>query len=94
MVMRAAVLRRHGAPREYGEHPVPEAGEGQALIPVTAAPVNPLDLLCASGTSYFGAPALPYVPGTQGVGNVAASQRITAGQRVWSACPRSRPGWR
>jgi NADPH:quinone reductase-like Zn-dependent oxidoreductase len=82
-VMHAAVLRRHGASPEYGEHPVPEAGEGQALIRVTAAPVNPLDLLCASGTSYFGAPALPYVPGTQGVGNVAASRRIAAGQRVW-----------
>jgi NADPH:quinone reductase-like Zn-dependent oxidoreductase len=84
--MRAAILRRHGEPPEYGEHPVPGAGEGQALIRVTAAPVNPLDLLCASGTSYFGAPALPYVPGTQGVGNVAASRRITVGQRVWFSC--------
>jgi NADPH:quinone reductase-like Zn-dependent oxidoreductase len=81
--MRAAVLRQHGAPPEYGEHPAPDAGEGQALIRVTAAPVNPLDLLCASGTSYFGVPALPYVPGTQGVGHVAASHRIAAGQRVW-----------
>jgi len=84
--MRAAVLRRHGEPPEYAEHPVPRAGEGQALIRVTAAPVNPLDLLCASGTSYFGVPALPYVPGTQGVGNVAASRRVATGQRVWFSC--------
>jgi len=50
---------------------------------VTAAPVNPLDLLCASGTSYFGAPGLPYVPGAQGVGVVAESDTLPAGQRVW-----------
>jgi NADPH:quinone reductase-like Zn-dependent oxidoreductase len=84
--MRAAVLRRHGERPEYTDHPVPGAGAGQALIRVAAAPVNPLDLLCASGTSYFGAPALPYVPGTQGVGNVAASRRLPAGQRVWFSC--------
>jgi NADPH:quinone reductase-like Zn-dependent oxidoreductase len=84
--MHAAVLRRHGEPPEYGSHPVPRAGQGQALIRVTAAPVNPLDLLCASGTSYFGVPALPYVPGTQGVGNVASSQRLPVGQRVWFSC--------
>ncbi len=61
--MRAAVLRQHGRPPEYGPHPSPRRVPGEALIRVTAAPVNPLDLLCASGTSYFGPPALPYVPG-------------------------------
>jgi len=84
--MRAAVLRQHGAPPEYGPHPVPRRGLGQALIKVTAAPINPLDLLCASGTSYFGAPALPYVPGAQGVGVVAESDTLPAGQRVWFSC--------
>jgi NADPH:quinone reductase-like Zn-dependent oxidoreductase len=81
--MRAAVLRRHGELPEFGSHPAPGRGPGQALIRVTAAPVNPLDLLCASGTSYFGAPALPYVPGTQGVGVVAEADSAPAGQRVW-----------
>jgi NADPH:quinone reductase-like Zn-dependent oxidoreductase len=84
--MRAAVLRRHGAPPEYGEHPVPRRGKGDALIRVTAAPINPLDLLCASGTSYFGAPELPYVPGAQGVGVVEESDSLPAGQRVWFSC--------
>jgi NADPH:quinone reductase-like Zn-dependent oxidoreductase len=84
--MRAAVLQRHGEPPRFGPHPVPGRGPGQALIRVTAAPVNPLDLLCASGTSYFGAPALPYVPGTQGVGTVAEAGRAPAGQRVWFSC--------
>ena len=81
--MRAAVLHGHGQPPQYGRHPVPRRTEGQALIRVTAAPVNPLDLLCASGVSYFGAPALPYVPGTQGVGVIEQADTLPAGQRVW-----------
>ena len=91
--MRAVVLHRHGAPPESGSHPSPRRGAGQALIRVTAAPINPLDLLCASGTSYFGAPALPYVPGTQGVGVVEDADGIPAGQRVWfSTTAGMRPG--
>jgi NADPH:quinone reductase-like Zn-dependent oxidoreductase len=91
--MRAAVLRRHGVPPEFGSHPSPRRGPGEALIRVTAAPINPLDLLCASGTSYFGAPALPYVPGTQGVGVVEDADGIPAGKRVWfSATAGMRPG--
>src|SRR6266487_966430 len=52
--MRAAVISRHGEPPRYAYRPVPRRAPGQALIRVQAAPVNPLDLLCASGTSYFG----------------------------------------
>jgi NADPH:quinone reductase-like Zn-dependent oxidoreductase len=52
---------------------------------VTAVPVVPLDLLCASGTSYFGEPAVPYVPGVQGVGIVEQSASLPAGTRVWFA---------
>jgi NADPH:quinone reductase-like Zn-dependent oxidoreductase len=91
--MRAAVLHRHGAPPEPGQRPVPSRPAGHALIRVTAAPVNPLDLLAASGTSYFGQPALPYVPGTQGIGVVAESDTLPAGQRIWfSATAGIRPG--
>ena len=50
---------------------------------MTAAPVVPLDLLCATGTSYFGPPPLPYVPGVQGVGVVEQSARLPAGARVF-----------
>jgi NADPH:quinone reductase len=91
--MRAAILRRHGSPPEFGRRPAPRRGPGEALIRVTAAPASPLDLLCASGTSYFGAPALPYVPGTQGVGVIEDADGIVAGQRVWfSASAGMRPG--
>jgi NADPH:quinone reductase-like Zn-dependent oxidoreductase len=84
--MRAGVLRQHGTPPEFGQHPAPARQSGQALIRVTAAPINPLDLLCASGKSYFGAPALPYVPGAQGVGVVEDADSLPAGQRVWFSC--------
>ena len=91
--MRAALVHSHGQPPAYARHPVPGRGAGQALIRVTAAPVSPLDLLCASGTSYFGAPALPYAPGVQGTGVVEQADTLTAGQRVWfSSDAGMRPG--
>jgi D-arabinose 1-dehydrogenase-like Zn-dependent alcohol dehydrogenase len=49
--MRAALIRSHGQPPEYQDHPVPRRGTGQALVRVTAAPVCPLDLLCAGAPS-------------------------------------------
>jgi NADPH2:quinone reductase len=84
--MPAAVITRHAAPPEYLHRPMPRRGSGQALVQVMAAPISPLDLLCASGKSYFGAPALPYVPGTQGVGVVIESDTLPIGQRVWFSC--------
>jgi NADPH:quinone reductase-like Zn-dependent oxidoreductase len=92
-MMRAAVIVRHGEPPRYRPHPAPARGPGQALIRVTAAPVSPLDLLCASGTSYFGAPPVPYAPGVQGVGITEDSDALPAGQRVWFSCDAGmRPG--
>lgn len=85
--MRAAVLHTPGAPPSYGEHPAPSSASGSTLVRVTAAPVVPLDLLCASGTSYFGTPATPYVPGGQGVGVVEASDSCAVGSRVWFFTP-------
>ncbi|MGE5286366.1 MAG: quinone oxidoreductase family protein [Micromonosporaceae bacterium] len=84
--MRAAVIRAHGDPPVYQAHPGPRREPGHALIRVTAAPINPLDLLCASGTSYFGPPRLPYVPGAQGVGVIAEADTLPPGQRVWFSC--------
>lgn len=91
--VRAAVLTAHGEPPRLTGRPVPHRPAGHCLVRVTAAPVVPLDLLCASGTSYFGPPALPYVPGVQGVGVVEAGDRLAAGSRVWfSTDAGMRPG--
>ena len=50
---------------------------------MTAASIVPLDQLIASGTSYFGRPATPYVPGTQGVGVVEQSATWPQGARAF-----------
>jgi NADPH:quinone reductase-like Zn-dependent oxidoreductase len=84
--MPAAVIHTHGAPPNHRSWPMPHRGPGQALVRVTAVPISPLDLLCASGTSYFGAPPLPYVPGTQGVGIVIEGDLLAPQQRVWFPC--------
>src|SRR5437764_7899790 len=84
--MPAAVIRTHAAPLEYLLWPMPGRGPGQALVRVTAQPISPFDLFCASGTSYFGAPRLPYIPGVQGIGIVMEADVVVPGQRIWFSC--------
>ncbi len=86
-MIRAAVLEICGQPPQVGTRPSPAASGTDVAITVAAAPITPLDLLCASGTSYFGMPATPYVPGVQGVGHRAD------GTAVWFATSAGmRPG--
>lgn len=70
MTIDAVVIDTPGKPPEVRQLDRPLPGRGEFLVHVTAAPIAPLDLLCASGTSYFGVPAAPYVPGVQGVGTL------------------------
>src|SRR6201996_643220 len=81
--MRAAVLRGHRSAPEVEQWQPPAPRSGESLIELRAAPITPLDLLCASGTSYFGPPTLPYVPGVQGVGLVVKSATVAAGTMAW-----------
>jgi NADPH:quinone reductase-like Zn-dependent oxidoreductase len=81
--VRAALVTQYGEPPVLGTRDLPHPGPGQCRVRVTAAPVVPLDLLCASGESYFGHPALPYVPGVQGVGVVERGDTLPDGTRVW-----------
>ncbi|XRQ14019.1 quinone oxidoreductase family protein [Actinomadura welshii] len=78
--MRAAEIRECGRPPVVAERKEPVPGDGEVLVDVLAAPITPLDLLCATGTSYFGEPATPYVPGVQGVGTAG-------GRTVWFPSP-------
>ena len=77
--MRAVLLGQCGQSPAVGDRDTPVSSGGQRRIRVTAAPIAALDLLCASGTSYFGVPATPYVPGVQGVGE------LDDGTPVWFA---------
>ncbi len=72
----ALTIETPGTPPVLVDRAPRPPGEAEVLVEVTAAPITPLDLLCASGTSYFGVPATPYVPGVQGVGTYA-------GRPVW-----------
>jgi NADPH2:quinone reductase len=73
--MRAAVIPEVGAgPKLVHDHAEPE---GELVVDVTAAPLNPVDLSMAAGRFYAGPPNAPYVPGIEGVG------RIEGGGRVW-----------
>lgn len=78
--MRAALIPEPGRPPVVADREPPEPGPGEVLVEVLAAPITPLDVLCASGRSYFGVPSTPYVPGVQGVGTVD-------GRTVWFPTP-------
>jgi NADPH2:quinone reductase len=69
--MRAIVVREFGGPdvMRVEERPTPKPGAGQVLVRVHAAGVNPVDAYIRSGT-YARKPALPYVPGSDGAGEV------------------------
>jgi NADPH:quinone reductase-like Zn-dependent oxidoreductase len=79
--MRAAVVKSLGQPPVAGELPEPTRGEGQALIEVKAAALNPFDLVVASGALYS-PPPLPFAPGAEGVGVVVEGDRLSPGARV------------
>jgi len=81
--VRAAVLSEPGQAPEYREHPDAADEAGATVVRVTAAAVVPLDQLIASGTSYWGRPPVPYVPGDQGVGYVERSAVLPEGTRVF-----------
>jgi NADPH:quinone reductase-like Zn-dependent oxidoreductase len=81
--VRAAVLTEPGQAPEYREHPDPEPEAGSTVVRVTAGTIVPLDQLIASGTSYWGRPPVPYVPGDQGVGVVERSGVLPEGTRVF-----------
>ena len=69
--MKAAVVPSLGAPLEIRELPVPEVGPGQVLMRVRASGVCHTDLHAAEG-DWPVKPTAPFVPGHEGVGEVAA----------------------
>jgi len=78
--MRAAQVTEIGAaPRPVDVTP-PSPEGGQALIAVSHATLNPVELRVASG-QMPGAVA-PYIPGLEGVGTVVDSTNLPAGTRV------------
>jgi propanol-preferring alcohol dehydrogenase len=94
MKMQAAVVRAFGEPLVIDERDVPEPGEGQVQVKIAASGVCHTDIHAADG-DWPVKPALPFIPGHEGAGTVAAVgrgvTRVKEGDRVgvpWlhSAC--------
>ena len=102
--MKAAVVEKFGVPLEVREVPVPQPGPGQALVEIIASGVCHTDLHAADGDWPI-KPSLPFTPGHEGAGVVAALgpgvTHLKEGDRVgivWlhSACGHCRycqSGW-
>jgi propanol-preferring alcohol dehydrogenase len=70
-MMKAAVVHAFGQPLRVEEVPVPEVAPGQVLVKVVASGVCHTDLHAANG-DWPVKPTLPFIPGHEGVGYVAA----------------------
>jgi propanol-preferring alcohol dehydrogenase len=102
--MRAAVVHAFDKPLRIEEVPRPEPGPGEIVVKIAASGVCHTDLHAARG-DWPVRPALPFVPGHEGVGHVAAIgagvTRVKEGDRVgvpWlhtacGYCPHCRTGW-
>jgi NADPH:quinone reductase-like Zn-dependent oxidoreductase len=71
--MKAVLLHQHGGPEvlEYGDFPTPEPAAGQALVKLSAAALNRLDLWVRAGWPGIKL-EYPHIPGADGAGEVAA----------------------
>jgi NADPH:quinone reductase-like Zn-dependent oxidoreductase len=73
--MHAAVLHGIGQVPRYEPFPVPVAGDGEAVITVTAAALKPSDRLMANGVGYV-PDSFPQVVGLDGVGRLEDGTRV------------------
>lgn len=86
--MKAIVVREFGDPSvmQVADIPAPSAGPGQVLVHLRAAGVNPVDTYIRKGV-YARRPHLPYTPGSDGAGTIAAvGGQVTGlvpGERVY-----------
>ncbi|WP_028228587.1 alcohol dehydrogenase AdhP [Paraburkholderia ferrariae] len=69
--MKAAVVHQFGAPLRIEEVPIPTPGPGQIVVNIKASGVCHTDLHAADG-DWPVKPTLPFIPGHEGVGFVAA----------------------
>jgi alcohol dehydrogenase, propanol-preferring len=69
--MQAAVVHSFGGPLAIDDVPVPMPGPGQVLVKVMASGVCHTDLHAAEG-DWPAKPSLPFIPGHEGAGYVAA----------------------
>jgi len=88
--MKAILVRQFGGPEvlKLEEMPTPKPSDGQVLVRIHAAGVNPYDTYMRAGT-YAQKPPLPYTPGSDGAGVIEAIgggvKKVKPGDRVYTA---------
>jgi NADPH2:quinone reductase len=88
--MKAAFLETTGGPDviQYGELPRPTPKQGEVLVKVGAAALNPIDTYIRSGAVNMPLPK-PFIPGCDLAGTVEAlgpgARRFAVGDRVWGS---------
>ena len=80
--VRAAVVEDMGRPPAPAELPEPQRRPGEALVRISAAALNPVELHIWNGHFFDGPPRPPYVIGLEGVGVVEEGERLAPGTRV------------
>lgn len=82
----AALVDAPGGVPHIGSVVLAPRTAGTTLLSVIAAPLNPLDLLIASGTFHSARHESPYVPGSECVGVVLESDAHPVGSWVYAEC--------
>lgn len=85
----AAIIDGPGALPRLRTVGLPALTPGHSVLRVLAAPLNPLDLLIASGAFHSARHERPYVPGSECVGVVVRSERHALGSQVYAQCQAS-----
>jgi NADPH:quinone reductase len=85
-IMKALRFAEFGPPSVLRIHEVaiPEPGDGEALVQLKAAAINPSDIGNVAGR--FKTTTLPRTPGRDFAGTVIAGSR-QKGEEVWGSCP-------
>jgi len=86
----AAVLREYGKPPEFASFEAPPGpSEGQLLVEVEVAGLNPADVALGEQRYTVPSPPVPYVPGSEAVGRVleSAIPGVARGDRVYVDAP-------
>jgi NADPH2:quinone reductase len=83
--VRAAVIEEIGSLPVVNDVDEPSRADGQTLIEVLAAPLNPIDISTAAGRYPGGSPDTPFVAGREAVGRVLESDSFDKGALVYAA---------